>query len=160
MSNSSNYALKIKVLQLNNKAQILDYEKDLLSSQIQDEVDRELFSWKAPWREESLDHYLPLGWSFLAWEGEEGRSQISGYFLAQPILFFGGFTQNLWLEHFQTPNLNVKNELLDVAYKTCREKHFQKLIFSNNIDLTGTPFESQVQVHNGLRTLSTSKIRD
>lgn len=157
----SMHDLKIKVLQLENKEQLLFFEKNILQAQITDEVERELFSWKAPWRQESLEHYLPLGWSFLAWDGEEGKSQIAGYFLAQPILFFGGLTQSLWLEHLQTQNTNVKNALLEVAYKTCRDKHFQQMILSPNIDLAGFSLQQQVKTSfAGLRSLSTSKISD
>ena len=127
--------INFKILRLEDLDKIISYEKDLLVSSIPDEAEREFTAWKALWRQEALEHYLPLGWSFAAWEGEEGESPLLGYFLSQPILFFQGLTQTLWLEHLQANSESLKDELIDVAYKTCREKHFQSLIFSENIQL-------------------------
>ncbi len=85
----------------------------------------ELASWSAPWRKESLEHYLKLGWSFGAWSDKV----LKGYFLAQPIVFFAGHTQSLWMEHLNFGGQNhLALGLVDVAYRWSRDKHLQRLI--------------------------------
>ncbi|MCB0391624.1 MAG: hypothetical protein KDD58_10040 [Bdellovibrionales bacterium] len=126
--------MNIKVLRPRDIDHIINFEKDLLLQEIEDDTEREFAAWQAPWRVEALEHYLPLGWSFAAWEGDEGDSPLLGYFLAQPFLFYKGMTQSLWLEHLQSRSENIKNELLDLAYRLCREKHFQQLLLTLNLD--------------------------
>lgn len=119
----------IKVLRVDDLESILAYERKCLEQQIPEAVERELASWHAPWRREALEHFLPLGWSFAIWEKE--YSGLMGYVLAQPLLFFNGFTQSLWVERLGFSNEDVARQLVDVVGKTCKEKHFQKIIFND-----------------------------
>jgi hypothetical protein len=121
-------SLNLKIIQISDLDEILDYEKKKLIESIPNEMDRELSSWNAAWRREALEHYLPLGWSFLA-RDEFGK--LMGYFIAQPLLFFESQTQSLWVEHIQFTSLEARDELCETAYKLAREKHFQKVFFPN-----------------------------
>lgn len=117
--------------------EIRDFEKAKLANSIADEMEREIASWNARWREESLNHYLALGWSFLVRDKEQKSTYSSeglllGYFLAQPLLFFDGQTQSLWVEHIEAASQQAHKELCDLAYRMSREKHFQKVIFPNS----------------------------
>jgi hypothetical protein len=114
----------IRILQLSDLDAILKFERTFLETVEPDTMEREMREWHAPWRREALEHYLPLGWSFADFEGEH----LKGYFLAQPQLFIRDMTQTLWIEHFHALDLQVQAALFDVAYRTCREKHFQKLV--------------------------------
>ena len=121
-------SLKLKIIQVTDLDEILEYEKKKLSESIANEMDRELNSWNAAWRREALEHYLPLGWSFLA---RDELGALMGYFIAQPLLFLEGQTQSLWVEHIQYTSLEARDELCETAYKLAREKHFQKVFFPN-----------------------------
>jgi hypothetical protein len=127
-------SLYLRVIQASELDEILDYENRKLSEMIADETERMLASWNTRWRKESLQHYLSMGWSFLARDTaqpstfcEEGL--LVGYFIAQPLLFFDGQTQSLWIEHLQYSSLQARDELAELAYKLSREKHFQKVFF-------------------------------
>jgi hypothetical protein len=127
-------SLYLRVIQPADLEEIIDFEKSKLRETIVDEMDRELHSWNARWRQESLQHYLPMGWSFLARDRNlqssfSSEGQLVGYFLAQPLLFFDGQTQSLWVEHMQYATLQSRDELCELAYKLSREKHFQKVFF-------------------------------
>lgn len=119
-------SLNLKVLQLSDLEEILDFEKKKLSESISDEMEREFAAWNGRWRREALEHYLPMGWSFLA---RDHDSQIIGYFIAQPLLFLDGQTQSLWVEHLQFSSLQARDELCELAYKLAKEKHLQKVYF-------------------------------
>lgn len=120
-----------QILQIEDLEAILNYENQKLQQQIQDEAERELASWTKPWRRESLEHYLPLGWSFAAWQKvpDQGR-RLKGYFIAQPQTFVRGLTQTLWIEHisWDKDDAQIKEALLEIAYRMSREKHFQLLV--------------------------------
>ena len=127
-------SLYTRVMQSSDLEEILHFEKAKLQESMDDEMEREIKSWSSRWRKESLEHYFPMGWSFLV----RDRSQPSpyspegllvGYFLAQPLLFFDGQTQTLWMEHIQFSTLQARDELCELAYKLSREKHFQKVLF-------------------------------
>ncbi len=119
---------EIKVLQLKNADEILTLERGLLAAIEPDETEREFRSWHASWRSESLEHYLPLGWSFGVWHDKT----LVGYYLAQPQLFTRSQTQTLWVEQLTATTEALKNELKDVARRIAREKHFQKVIFNGD----------------------------
>lgn len=119
-------AYNYQTLRLNNMTSVLLLEEQALIERVKDPMEREFTKWHARWRPESLEHYLPKGWCFGAFEEE----QLVGYFLAQPMLFVAGFTQSLWLDHLFYTSLEVGQNLLDIAYRTAREKHFQKLFLS------------------------------
>jgi len=122
-------SLSLHVALANNADEIIAFESHILSEKIPDESERMVQSWNARWRKESLEHYLQMGWSFLA---RDIDGTLVGLFLAQPLLFFDGQTQSLWIEHISFKSLLVRDQLCEVAYKLSREKHFQKVYFPNN----------------------------
>jgi hypothetical protein len=128
--------LYCRTIQINDLPELLDHEQRKLVEAIPDENDRVLASWHARWRQESLEHYLPLGWSFLV-RDEDAQSSFSsegklvGYFIAQPMLFIDGLTQSLWVEHLSYASLQARDQLCELAYKIAREKHFQRVFFPN-----------------------------
>lgn len=127
-------SLYLRVLQASEIDEVLDFESKKLKEQYPDEMDRTLASWHSRARKESLQHYLPMGWSFVARDKNQPSSWSSegtmvGYFLAQPLLFFDGQTQSLWVEHVQYSALQARDELCDLAYRLSREKHFQRVFF-------------------------------
>ncbi|MBX3039801.1 MAG: hypothetical protein KF789_03705 [Bdellovibrionaceae bacterium] len=129
-------ALFCRVIQSSDLPEILDYENRKLVETMPDEQERTLHSWHVRWRPESLGHYVPLGWSFLARNPEltsaaEPEGALVGYFIAQPVLFFDGQTQSLWVEHLSYSSLQSRDELCELAYRLCREKHFQRVFFPN-----------------------------
>ena len=127
-------SLYTRVIQGSDFDEIVAFEKSKLQELVADEMEREMKSWSARWRKESLDHYIPIGWSFLVRDPSQSSSFSSeglmvGYFIAQPLLFFDGQTQTLWMEHIQFSTLQARDELCELAYKLSREKHFQKVLF-------------------------------
>jgi hypothetical protein len=82
--------------------------------------------WTAPWRSESLDHYLKIGWSMSRRSPRTG--QLLGYILAQPILFFRNQTQTVWIEYVDAESPSVHAELLDTIIGVSREKHMQRVL--------------------------------
>lgn len=119
--------MELKVLHLENKPALIHLEQSLLESSELNEIERELQGWNAPWREEALNHYLPLGWSFGIWG--EGH-HLKGYLLAQPFLFFQGLSQVLWVEHLAFKDEETAHKLVEIAYRWSRDKHLQKVLFS------------------------------
>lgn len=105
--------------------QILLLERASLATE-QEESMPSFLEWEASWREESLEFYLKQGWSYGIFE----KTQLKAYFLAQPILFLSGQMQSLWLEHMYCSTKEQEDALLEVAYKTSREKHLQKLLYN------------------------------
>lgn len=125
-----------RIIQIEDLQEILDFENRKLQELIPDEMERTLASWNVRWRREALEHYLPLGWSFLVRDQEKPspaseEGLLVGYFIAQPLLFLDGQTQSLWVEHLQSASLQARDELCDLAYRLSREKHFQKVFFPN-----------------------------
>lgn len=115
---------EIKILQLADRDTILQYERSKLAEIQPDDFERQMLEWHATWRTEALEHYLPLGWSF----GVTDDNQFAGYFLGQPQVFTRGLTQTLWIEQLQFNSNEHFGLLLEVAFKLCREKHFQQLL--------------------------------
>lgn len=107
--------------------EVYDFASRRLTASIPDETERTFAAWAVPWRKESLEHYLKLGWSFIT----RDNGQAQGFFLAQPFLFFRGQTQTLWVEHIEAANAEVMNTLVEVAVKVAREKHLQRVLFAN-----------------------------
>lgn len=127
-------SLSFRVISPSDIDEILDFENRKIAEQIPNEAERAFASWNARWRRESLEHYVPMGWSFLC-RDEAHKSDFSsegllvGYFIAQPLLFLDGQTQSLWMEHLQYSTLQARDELSDLAYRMSREKHLQKVYF-------------------------------
>ncbi len=122
-----------RIMQITDLDEIIAFEKELLAKSNDDEMDREIQSWNARWRSESLAHHLPMGWSFSA---RNDNGKLLGYFIAQPLLFFDGQTQSLWVEHFQTIDDTTAHDLFELAYRLAREKHFQKVYLPANLLLS------------------------
>lgn len=121
-----------QIMQASDLDDIISFEKNLLVHEIPDEMERMMKSWHSRWRKESLEHYLPMGWSFIA---RNEKKEVMGYFLAQPLLFFDGNTQTLWVEHIQAADSLVRDQLSEIAYKLSREKHFQKVLFPQDLKI-------------------------
>ena len=99
---------------------------------ISDPMEAEMASWNARWRVEALAHYLPQGWSFGAFEP---GGALKGFILGQPLLFYRGLTQTLWVEDLIYDDVAVAQALLDVAYRWSRDKHLQCLLLEARPDL-------------------------
>lgn len=131
-------SLDFKIVMVSEIPEILDFEQRKLAEQIVSEEDRTILSWNARWRKEALEHYIPMGWSFLVRDTAmksdfaNGEGQLIGYFIAQPLLFLDGQTQSLWVEHLQYSSLQARDELTDLAFRLSREKHLQKVYFPKN----------------------------
>lgn len=133
--------LNTRIMHITDLDHIIKFEKQILSQTVTDEMEREIQSWNSRWRSESLNHYLPMGWSFVAFDKpnhkennsshstDENFDHLRGYFIAQPLLFFDGQTQSLWVEHFQCLDETAAQDLFELAYRLAREKHFQKVYF-------------------------------
>ena len=122
-------AIVHQVLSLPDLDEVYAYAFSKLEKREPNEQDRLFYSWSAKWRKESLEHYLKLGWSFIA--RDEQTQQAVGYFLAQPFLFFRGQTQTLWVDHVETNDADIEKELVDIAVKVAREKHLQRVLFAD-----------------------------
>lgn len=130
-------SLVLKIAMISEAEEILDFERRKMIDIIPDETERELAAWNSRWRKEALNHYLPMGWSFICRDTSQqstfsSEGQLVGYFIAQPLLFFDGNTQTLWVEHLQFSSLQARDELCDLAYRLSREKHLQRVIFPSS----------------------------
>lgn len=129
-------SLYLRVAELSEMDEILEFEDRKLQEQFPEEMERMMQSWNSRARKEAFQHHLPMGWSFLARDRERpsrysSEGELVGYFIAQPLLFFQGQTQSLWVEHLQFTSLQARDELCDLAYRLSREKHFQRVYFPN-----------------------------
>lgn len=120
--------LNMKVLGPQNQEEILLFERTLLNESPGDEIEKEMASWKARWRQESLEHYLKLGWSFGIWDS---NGKLEAYLLGQPLLFFQSYTQTLWVEYMSVREQESLRSLVEIAYRWARDKHFQRVLFSS-----------------------------
>jgi hypothetical protein len=117
--------VEYRIAQLADLDTIYQFAESRLKVQIPDDMERMIQIWNSRFRKESLEHYLKLGWSFIA-ENEE--KNCVGYFLGQPLLFVEGHTQTLWIEDVQAQTAEISADLVDISYKLSRDKHFQKVI--------------------------------
>ena len=51
--------------------------------------------------------------------------------MGQALLFMDKQTQSLWVEYVSASDPQIFTELVDIAYRLSREKHFQKVLFSD-----------------------------
>ncbi|MGZ3769256.1 MAG: hypothetical protein ACXVCP_06425 [Bdellovibrio sp.] len=123
-------SLFCRVIQSEDLQEILDLENKKLQELYPDELERTMAGWNSKFRVEALNHYIALGWSFLA--RDKDTNKLMGYFIAQPLLFLDGQTQTLWVEHVQYCSLQARDELCELAYKLGREKHLQRVYFPND----------------------------
>ncbi len=154
-------SLYLRVAEVSEIEEICTFENQKLVESVPDESERLLKSWNARWRKESLEHYLQMGWSFLARDTDlkssHAEGELVGYFIAQPLLFFDGFTQSLWIEHLSYNALKARDELCELAYKLAREKHLQKVFFPQSTALLNclTAFRAEPWKPNVLSVKST-----
>lgn len=125
------HSLDFQVLSLGDLEEVYNFADSRLKVNISEENECRILSWSVKWRREALEHYLKLGWSFIA----RRAGQIEGFFLAQPLLFFRGQTQSLWIEHIEATDRTVMSTLLEVAIKVAREKHLQRVLYSETPEL-------------------------
>ena len=118
-----------RVLDPSEIEEVVAYEQAKLSGSIENMLQ----SWNAPWRKESLDHYVPKGWCFAV---RDKNQKLVAYFLAQPLLFFNGLTQTLWVEHLAYDDSQMLEPLIDLARKYAKDKHLQKVVVCSEHDLT------------------------
>ncbi len=126
-----NLGLAPRVLDVSEIDEVLAYEQSKLSKS--NSPEDMVLSWNAPWRKESLEHYVPKGWCFAV---RDQNQKLVAYFLAQPLLFYNGMTQTLWVEHLSYDNSSVLAPLVDLARKYARDKHLQKVVLRAESDLT------------------------
>jgi hypothetical protein len=113
----------IQILQATDAEAVMSFENSLNP---EPDMEWTMQSWTAPWRRESLDHHLPLGWSFGIWTEQR---HLRGYFIAQPLLFLDRQTQALWVENVQAQSAEDFDLLCETAIKLGREKHLQRVYF-------------------------------
>lgn len=117
--------VEYRIAQLADLDTIYQFAESRLKVQIPDDMERMIQIWNSRFRKESLEHYLKLGWSFIA---EDSSQSCVGYFLGQPLLFVEGHTQTLWVEDVQAQTDDISADLIEISYKLSRDKHFQKVI--------------------------------
>lgn len=127
---------KLRVLRVEDKPDILTYES--ARSNTNDNPLAFVDTWSAPWREESLDHYLELGWCMGYFEDHK----LESYILVQPILFFRGLTQSLWIETIRANSESIFATLLEAVIRVSKEKHLQQVFFHKTLF---QDFESQTK---------------
>ncbi len=117
--------VEYRIAQVADLDAIYQFAESQLKEQIPDDMERMIKIWESRFRKEGLDHYLKMGWSFIA---ENESNHCVGYFLGQPLLFVEGHTQTLWVEEVRAQSEQISAELIDISYKLSRDKHFQKVI--------------------------------
>jgi len=103
--------------------------------------------WSAPWRKESLEHYLKLGWSMARRDPHTGR--LLGYALAQPFLFFRRQTQSVWIEHVEAESPALAADLVDTLVRIGREKHMQRVLMDYNASRMDLGLAEVIRARNG-----------
>ncbi len=119
--------MDIRVLLESDVESVIQLGRDLAGIDSSGGLESEMKAWSARWREESLRHYLAQGWSY----GIEREGELKGFILCQPLLFFRGHTQTLWVEELMAANPSLQQELLEAAYRWARDKHFQVLLLES-----------------------------
>lgn len=143
------------VLQPPHKELILEFERSRLGENPSFEA--QMKTWDARWREEALNHYLPMGWSF----GVLREGRLVSYVLAQPFVFFRGLTQTLWVEWMGGITEEAAHKAIEVAYRWARDKHFQTIVLEKSQPFAKY-FEScpfPVETQDGFVLLKTSKMK-
>lgn len=119
-----------QIAQLDDVESVYSFELAQTNVSSNDDFEKMMAVWSSPFRKESLEHYFKLGWSFIAFDS---KKNVVGFFLGQPLLFFDQQTQSLWIEHVSGVNPTISTELVDIAYRLAREKHFQRVLLSEKI---------------------------
>ncbi len=120
--------LEIRILLPTDQETVAKFARERLELTAGDRMEVEMNSWIARWRPESLAYYLPQGWSFGAFQG----AKMVGFILGQPLIFFRGLTQTLWIEDLIFTEPDVGLQLLEVAYKWSKDKHLQCVLVESS----------------------------
>ncbi len=123
--------LSYRIAQLEDVEAVFSYESKKQFDANLNEIENQINIWNSNFRIEALNHYFKMGWSFLALNQ---NNEIMGFFMGQPLLFVDKQTQSLWVEFISAENDEIYTELLDIAYRLSREKHFQRVLFSKEIE--------------------------
>lgn len=119
-----------RIAQLADVENVFNYEYKKQFSDDSDEIENQIKVWDSFFRKEALEHYFKMGWSFLAFDANQN---LVGFFMGQPLLFLDRQTQSLWVEYVSADSDQIYTELVDIAYRLSREKHFQKVLFSKDV---------------------------
>lgn len=135
-------SIKYRIAQLDDVEKVYQFEVTQKFQDDSESFENKMLIWDSSFRMESLEHHFKLGWSFVA---EDDQNNIVGFFLGQPLLFFDKQTQSLWVEYISALSDDISTELVDVAVRLSREKHFQRVFLSSNIQLINLtkPFQFQ-----------------
>lgn len=117
-----------RIAQVDDVESVFDYEYKKNFENSTDEIENQIVVWNSFFRKESLEHYFKTGWSFLAVDSQQN---IVGFFMGQALLFMDKQTQSLWIEYVSASDPQIYTELIDIAYRLSKEKHFQKVLFSD-----------------------------
>jgi hypothetical protein len=149
-----NDLVDVRILLLSDAEALGRFARERIT--IKDPMEAEMASWNARWRPEALAHYLPQGWSFGAF-GADGA--MKGFILGQPLLFYRGLTQTLWIEDLGHDDVATARALLDVVYRWSRDKHLQCVLLEAKPDLQFIVHEwkNVHRIEDGLIELRTSK---
>lgn len=120
-----------QIAQLADVEAVFKFESILKFGAEVESIESKMLIWDSSYRIEALEHYFKLGWSFIA---QNQKKEIVGFFLGQPFLFMDKQTQTLWIEYVSAINDEVKTELIDIAYRLSREKHFQRVLLSSDFE--------------------------
>jgi len=119
-----------RIAQPDDVESVLQFAIDTNFPEDPDSFENKMMVWDSSYRKEALEHYFKLGWSFIAFDSQK---KIVGFFLGQPLLFLDKQTQTLWVEYVLAVNDEVKTELIDIAYRLSREKHFQRVLLPSEL---------------------------
>jgi hypothetical protein len=119
-----------RIAQLDDVESVFSYESSKMHDPSLGEIENQILIWDSHFRKESLEHYFKLGWSFLALDPQ---NKVVGFFMGQPLLFVDKQTQSLWIEYVSADNADIFTELVDIAYRLSREKHFQRVLLSDSV---------------------------
>ena len=119
-----------RIAQVDDVAAVFEYESRKHFDPNIDEIENQIFIWNSNFRKEALEHYFKTGWSFVAVNPQQ---QIAGFFMGQALLFIDKQTQSLWVEYVSADTDAVYTELVDIAYRLSREKHFQRVLFADEV---------------------------
>ena len=119
-----------RIAQLEDVAAVFEYESRKHFNPNIDEIENQILIWNSNFRKEALEHYFKTGWSFVAVNHQQ---QVVGFFMGQALLFIDKQTQSLWVEYVSADTDAVYTELVDIAYRLSREKHFQRVLFSEEV---------------------------
>lgn len=142
-----------RIAQLDDVDQVFEFAIAMNFPDDPESFENKMHVWNSSYRKEALEHYLKLGWSFVAFDSDRN---LVGFFMGQPLLFLDKQTQTLWIEYLCAKNEEVKTELIDIAYRLSREKHFQRVLLPAELqteELTKPfPFQKWDKVTSLLKT--------